>query len=128
MRIEDTKKHLKRLYDGVEAGALDPYEPALAERMAGLRGIHEQAQADAERIEAMLASSSHKAIAPAMIHKLGAAAREKIRIEGGGYRRDHLRAPAQRAVRIMDSKSSLLRTLTGVPLGKRLQYQRPVLY
>ncbi len=54
----------------------------------------------------------------------GAAAREKIRLEGGGYRREHLRALAQRVevaereVRIMGSKSNLLRTLTGVSLGK----------
>jgi len=40
-----------------------------------------------------------------------------IRLEGGGYRRDHLRALAQRVevadgeVRIMGSKSELLRTL-----------------
>ena len=47
-------------------------------------------------------------------------ARERIRIEGGGYRRDHLRALAQRVevadkeVRIMGSKGDLLRTLTAV--------------
>jgi site-specific DNA recombinase len=41
-----------------------------------------------------------------------------IRIDGGGYRRDHLRALAQRVevadceVRIIGSKSSLLQTLT----------------
>ena len=46
-----------------------------------------------------------------------AAAREKMRLEGGGYRRDHLRALAQRVevdereVRIMGSKNELLRTL-----------------
>src|SRR3546814_8099753 len=43
--------------------------------------------------------------------------RERIRLEGGGYRRDHLRALAQRVevaegeVRIMGSKSRLLQTL-----------------
>lgn len=45
-------------------------------------------------------------------------ARERITIEGGGYRRDHLRALAERVevadkeVRIMGSKHDLLRTLT----------------
>ena len=44
-------------------------------------------------------------------------ARERIRLNDGGYRRDHLRALAQRVevaddeVRIMGSKSELLRTL-----------------
>jgi hypothetical protein len=43
-----------------------------------------------------------------------------MRIEGGGYRRDHLRALAQRVevadheVRIMGSKSDLLRTLAAI--------------
>ena len=45
-------------------------------------------------------------------------ARERIRIDGGGYRRDHLRALAQRIevadreVRIIGSKTNLLQTLT----------------
>jgi site-specific DNA recombinase len=45
-------------------------------------------------------------------------ARERIRIDCGGYRRDHLRALAQRVevadkeVPIMGSKSNLLQTLT----------------
>jgi hypothetical protein len=42
---------------------------------------------------------------------------ERIRLDDGGYRRDHLYSPAQRVevagdeVRIMGSKSKLLRTL-----------------
>lgn len=45
-------------------------------------------------------------------------ARQRIRLEGGGYRRDHCRALAQRVevadgeVRIMESKSRLLQALT----------------
>jgi hypothetical protein len=45
---------------------------------------------------------------------------QRMRIEGGGYRRDHLRALAQRVevadreVRIMGSKSDLLRTLAAI--------------
>lgn len=52
-----------------------------------------------------------------MLRKLALAARERIRLPGGGYRRDHLRALAQRVevndgeVRIMGSKDNLLRTL-----------------
>ena len=52
-----------------------------------------------------------------MLRKFAATARERIRLEGGGYRRDHLRALAQRVevaegeVRIMGSKSRLLQTL-----------------
>ena len=45
-------------------------------------------------------------------------------IGGGGYRRDHLRVlalrvqVAEREVRIMGSKSSLLKSLTGISLAK----------
>jgi site-specific DNA recombinase len=55
--------------------------------------------------------------APYMLSKFARAARQRIRLEGGGYRRDHLRALAQRVevaegeVRIMGSKSRLLQTL-----------------
>jgi site-specific DNA recombinase len=47
-----------------------------------------------------------------------------MRIDGGGYRRDHLRALAQRVevgdreVRIMGSKSDLLRTLAAISGAK----------
>ena len=52
-----------------------------------------------------------------MLSKFAHTARQRIRLEGGGYRRDHLRALAQRVevaegeVRIMGSKSRLLQTL-----------------
>src|SRR5258708_18081373 len=52
-----------------------------------------------------------------MVRKFARTARERITIEGGGYRRDHLRALAQRVevadgkVRIMGSKGDLLGTL-----------------
>lgn len=79
MRIEDTKIRLKRLYDDV----FDPKEPALAERMAGPRRIHDQAQIDAERIEAMLRNAGEKAISPTTIRKLAASAREKCDSQAG---------------------------------------------
>jgi site-specific DNA recombinase len=65
----------------------------------------------------MLQNSGQKAITPEMLRKLTQTARGRIRLEGGGYRRDHLRALAQRVevdtgeVRIMGSKSRLLQTL-----------------
>ena len=92
-------------------------DPALKERVASLKAIRDQAQADAERAAAMLESSGQQAITPQMVRKFARTARERIRIDGGGYRRDHLRALAQRVevadgeVRIMGSKGDLLRTL-----------------
>ncbi len=92
-------------------------DPVLKERMAGLKAIRDQAKADAERTLATLYSTGSQAITLDMIEDFSRTAREGQRLEGGGYRRDHLRALAQRVevaddeVRIMGSKSELLRTL-----------------
>src|SRR3546814_15721540 len=65
----------------------------------------------------MLESPGHSALSPAMIEGFARRARERIRGHEGGYRRDHLRALAQRvevaddAIRIMGSKKELLKTL-----------------
>jgi site-specific DNA recombinase len=73
-----------------------------------------KARADAERAQSMLENSSRKAVTPHMLRKIADTARQRIRLEGGGYRRDHLRALAQRVevyeeeVRIAGSKSRLL--------------------
>ena len=117
-RAAEADLRLKRLYDAIETGVADLDDPALKERIAGLKAIRDQAQADAERAQAMLesvgATSHHAGHGPA---SSPATARERMRIDGGGYRRDHLRALAQRVevadgeVRIMGSKSDLLRTL-----------------
>ena len=101
----------------IESGVADLHDPALKERIAGLKATRDQAQADADRAQAMAESAGEQAITPAMVQKFATTARERIRISGGGYRREHLRALAQRVevakkeVRIMGSKSDLLRTL-----------------
>ncbi len=116
-RATESELRLKRLYDAIEAGIADLDDPALKDRIDGLKAIRDQAKADAERAQAMLQNSGQKAVTPQMLLKFAATARERIRLEGGGYRRDHLRALAQRVevaegeVRIMGSKSRLLQTL-----------------
>jgi site-specific DNA recombinase len=84
--------------------------------LAELKAIRDQAHADAERaadaIERLGPSTT-----PQALKAFARQARKGIRAEGGGYRRDHFRALAQRVeadakeVRIMGSKSALLRTL-----------------
>ncbi len=116
-RAAETDLRLKRLYDAIEAGVAKLDDPALKERIGSLKAIRDQAQADAERAAAMLELSAHHAITPQMVQKFARTARERIKIDGGGYRRDHLRALAQRVevadgeVRIMGLKGDLLRTL-----------------
>jgi site-specific DNA recombinase len=59
-----------------------------------------------------------------MVKTFASAARHRIRLDGGGYRRDHLWAFAQRIevadtkVRIMGSKSELQRMLVTASSGK----------
>jgi len=116
-RVAETELRLKRLYDAIESGVADLDDPALKDRIDGLKATRDQARADAERASALLVSSTQQAITPTMLREFASTARRRIRLEGGGYRRDHLRALAQRVevdreeVRIMGSKSNLLRAL-----------------
>jgi site-specific DNA recombinase len=123
-RGAETELRLKRLYDAIEAGVADLDEPALKDRIEGLRALRDQAKADSERAQAMLDSSSQQAITPQMVEKFTATARKRMQLDGGGYRRDHLRAFAQRVevaereVFIKGSKGELLRTLAAIGGGK----------
>jgi hypothetical protein len=116
-RAAETDLRLKRLYDAIESGVADLDDPALKDRIASLKATRDQAQADAERAQAMAESAGQQTITPQMVRKFDKTARERMRIEGGGYRREHLRALAQRVevadgeVRIMGSKGDLLRTV-----------------
>jgi site-specific DNA recombinase len=118
-RAAESEARLKRLYDAIEAGVADLDDPALKDRIDGLKAIRDQAKADAERVQATLQHSGSQAVTPQMLGKFARTARQCIRLEGGGYRRDHLRALAQRVevaegeVRIMGSKSRLLQMLIG---------------
>src|SRR5690606_14485199 len=106
-----------RLFDAIEAGMVDKDDAMAKERMASLKALRDQATADAERTQLALDSSGNQGISPDMLNGFALKARERIRLDDGGYRRDHLRALAQRVevaddeVRIMGSKSELLRTL-----------------
>jgi site-specific DNA recombinase len=118
-RATESELRLKRLYDAIEAGVADIDDPALKDRIDGLKAIRDQARADAERAQAMLDNSGAKSITPQMVRTFAKTARQRIRLEGGGYRRDHLRALAQRVevadgeVRIIGSKTRLLQALIG---------------
>ncbi|MGV1990077.1 recombinase family protein [Agrobacterium sp. 22-221-1] len=123
-RITETDQRLGRLYDAIESGVAALDDMGLKDRIANLKAIRDQAAADAERIRATLDSSGHRAVTPDMIDALSETARSSLRIEGGGYRRDHLRAFAQRVevaddeVRIMGKKSDLLQSLVAASSGE----------
>jgi site-specific DNA recombinase len=124
-RATETDLRLNRLYDAIESGVAKLDDADLKDRIATLKVTRDQARVDADRASALLDSTSQQAITPAMLSKFAKTARERIRLPSGGYRRDHLRALAQRVevdereVRIIGSKGDLLRTLAEAlaPIG-----------
>src|SRR3546814_14202387 len=61
-RSTESELRLKRLYDAIEAGVADLDDPALKDRIDGLKAIRDQAKADADRAQAMLQNSGQKEI------------------------------------------------------------------
>src|SRR5207237_4106530 len=98
-------------------------DPMLKDRIAELKAIRDQARADAERAEGALERLG-PSITPQVLKSFARQARRRMRTESGGYRRDHLRALAQRVevdakeLRIMGSKSVLLRTLVAASIAR----------
>src|SRR5579864_1465161 len=129
-RAAEADAKLKRLYDAIENGIADLGDPMLKDRIAELKATRDQARADSERAEGAL-DRLGPAITPAALKTFARTARRRMRTESGGYRRDHLRALAQRVevdakeVRIMGSKSVLLRTLVAVSSAKTAGFGVP---
>jgi site-specific DNA recombinase len=129
-RAAEAEAKLKRLYDAIENGIADVSDPMLKERVAELKGVRDQARADAERTESAL-DRAGPSITPHALKTFASQARRRMRTESGGYRRDHLRALAQRVevdakeVRIMGSKSVLLRTLVAASSAKTAGFGVP---
>ncbi len=129
-RATEAEAKLKRLYDAIENGIADVSDPMLRERVTELKAIRDQARADAERAEGAL-DRIGPSITPQALKTFASQARRRMRTESGGYRRDHLRALAQRVevdtkeVRIMGSKGVLLRTLVAASSAKTAGFGVP---
>jgi site-specific DNA recombinase len=129
-RASEADAKLKRLYDAIENGVADLTDPMLKDRIAELKAIRDQARADAERAEDAIERLG-PTITPQTLKTFARHARKRMRTESGGYRRDHLRALAQRVevdrkeVRIMGSKSVLLRTLVAASIAKTAGFGVP---
>src|SRR5579875_2237813 len=121
VRTRDPVRSLVR--EGFHADARLLRRGLLDNGYAELTTTRDQARADAERAETA-AERLGATVTPSMLTAFAAEARRRMRTEAGGYRRDHLRALAQRVevgqreVRIIGSKTELLRTLTASAGGK----------
>jgi len=129
-RAAEADAKLKRLYDAIENGIADLSDPMLKDRIAELKATRDQARLDAERAEDAIERGG-PTITPDALKTFARTARKRMRIERGGYRRDHLRALAQRVevdqkeLRIMGSKSVLLRTLVATSSAKTAGFGVP---
>ncbi len=122
-RAADADAKLVRLYEAIENGVADIGDPALKGRLGELSAIRDQARADSER-----AAGAVERVGPELttekVKAFASAARRRLRNKDGSYRRDHLRAVAQRIevvgnseVHIMGTKTELLRTLAAAAGG-----------
>jgi site-specific DNA recombinase len=129
-RATEADAKLKRLYDAIENGVTDLSDLMLKDRITELKAIRDQARADTERAEGAIERLG-PAITIQSVKKFARTARKRMRIEGGGYRRDYLRALTQRVevdakeLRIMGSKSELLRTLVAASSAKTAGFGVP---
>jgi hypothetical protein len=127
-RAAEAEAKLKRLYDAIENA--DVSDPMLKERVTELKAIRDQARADAERAAGAL-DRLGPSITPQVLKTFANQPRRRMRTESGDYRRDHLRALAQRVevdakeVRIMGSKGVLLRTLVAASSAKTAGFGVP---
>ena len=122
-RVTEADAKLRRLYDAIENGVADLADPMLKDRVAELKAIRDQAHSDAERSEGALERVG-PTITPQSLKTFARQARKRLRTDGGGNRRDYLRALAQRVevdaqeLRLMGSNSELLRTLVAASSAK----------
>lgn len=94
-RAAEADARLRRLYDAIESGVADLDDPALKERVAELKATRDHTRAGAQRAS-QTAEGAGVANTPAHVAAFAEKARERFRLPGGDYRRDHLRALAQR--------------------------------
>jgi len=115
-RAAEADAKLVRLYEAIENGVADLGDPALKGRLAELSAIRDQARNDSERAAGAIERAGPE-LTTEKVKEFASAARRRLRNKDGSYRRDHIRAVAQRIevgngeVRIMGTKTELLRTL-----------------
>jgi site-specific DNA recombinase len=118
------------VYDAIENGVADLSAPMLKDRIGELKATRDQVRLDAERAEDTI-ERARPTITQQALKTFARTARKRMRIDGGGYRREHLRALAQRVEvdqkepRIMGSKSVLLRTLVAASSAKTAGFGVP---
>jgi hypothetical protein len=116
-----------------ENGIADLADPMLKDRVAELKTTRDQARADAERAEGAIERLG-PTITPQTLKAFARTARKRMRTQSGGYRRDQLRALAQRVevdaqeLRIRGRKANCCARSSPLQAQKRRVLACPVLY
>ncbi|WP_172265710.1 recombinase family protein [Caulobacter sp. RHG1] len=113
----EADQRLGRLYLSIEQGIIDPTDPSLKQRIAELKSQRDAAEGDAKRAAAAVEKIT-PTLTPDLLRRFSEATREMFRDDNGAYRRDLIRAVAQKVemlspfeAKICGSKVELLRTL-----------------
>ncbi|WP_299005953.1 recombinase family protein [uncultured Caulobacter sp.] len=114
----ETDAKLQRLYQAIENGVADASDPSLKARLNELRDTRDSLQGEAQRAAAAMDRMGPN-LTPDLLRRFAEATRVMLRDENGIYRRDLLKAVAQRievtsktAMKISGCKVELLRTLS----------------
>ncbi|CAN5201959.1 hypothetical protein BH10PSE3_BH10PSE3_01450 [soil metagenome] len=117
-RATETDAKLQRLYEAVENGLADPGERSLKSRIVELRQLRDGLEGEATRTAAAVERMG-ASLTPELLKQFAKATRQMLRDENGGYRRDLLKAVAQRVdvspdrgLRVSGCKVELLRAIT----------------
>ena len=113
----EADQRLQRLYYSIEQGIIDPADTSLKQRVTTLKAQRDKAEGDALRAAKAIEGIT-PAITPELLRRFSEATREMFRAADGAYRRDLIRAVAQKVelispheARICGSRVELLRTL-----------------
>jgi DNA invertase Pin-like site-specific DNA recombinase len=116
-RATEAEQRLQRLYMSIEQGIVDPTDRSLKQRVAELKAHRDAAEGDAQRAASAIDKIT-PALTPDLLRRFSEATRQMFRDNEGAYRRDLIRAVAQKVelvspfeARICGSKVELLRTL-----------------
>ncbi len=117
----------KRLYDAIENGVANLSDPMLKDRISELKATRDQARLNAERAEGAIERADDP---PQALKTFARTTRKRMRTDGGGYRRDHLRALAQwvevgQKELCITGSSALLRTLVAASSAKTADFGVP---
>ncbi len=113
-KASEAQQRLSRLYSAIERGAVDLDDKDISERIASLRAVRDQAQAEIARADPLSEPSGPETVSADLLPEFAKRVRRRLKGGNGKYRRDHFHLFAQRVevgrrnIRISGAKETLL--------------------